>query len=179
MIWTMAIALMLAQASASDRPEPAEPGGKQALYDNEAAAMAAGIHGDFSKEPGEALRARGKTLDARRFPWRTVTDQDMRNRSGYWAPVGYRFHRAARADLDRDGKLDTVEMIENSRQQALRITYGGSKKPQRIVAQAEGRWSDQGIFTAGRNAVMINYPESRVYFLFQRGAEVRAKFIGD
>lgn len=179
MIWTAAVIIVFAQAGGSNRPEPAEIGGKQALYDNEAAAVAAGIDGNFADEPGEALRSSVKALDVRRFPWRRVTDQDMQQRSSYWAPVGYRYHRSARVDLNRDGKLDTIEMVENGRHQALRITYGGSKNRQRIVAQAKGKWTDQSIYAAGPNAVMINYPESRFYFLFQRGDAIRAKFIAD
>lgn len=157
---------------------PSKEGPHQSTFDADALRMAKTVKGDFSREHGEPLRSSIPNNGAKEVVWHRVTDAGMRSRSGYWAPVGYQYHRAARADLDRDGKIDLVEMVESSDSRALKITYGG-KRPTRFVGRHKGKWVDQALVAAGPNAVLINNPESNLYFVYQRGSEMRAKFIGD
>jgi hypothetical protein len=134
---------------------------------------------DWRTVRGEPLRDRDARRAGPRARWVAVSDALILANSAYHAPKGYRFAKSAQADLDRDGRLDTVELVENGRGGALRITYGDRKKPFRIVGRGEGRWSGEGLYPAGRHAVMINYPESRLFFLFERGGTVFAEFVGD
>lgn len=170
---------MCVQATGSEHPGPLRPGAMQEHFDRDAEKMAAQIGDAYEAGRSEPLLSGVPALDERRHQWRVVTDAELRARSGYWTPGGYRFHRSATADLDRDGRPDRVDMVENDRQKALRITYAAAGKAPHIVARAEGRWSDQGLFPAGDHGVMVNYPESRVYFLFEQAGRVRAVFMGD
>lgn len=176
MIWLLMIAS--GQTTGSSGSEPMERGRHQAYHDEAAAHRAQTACGVAARVPGEPLPSSVRNIAPPARRWQVVTDADLRARSGYWAPPGYRYHRSVRIDLDLDGRSDVVEMVEHDRQMALRISYGG-RPVSRIVARHEGYWTDQGLFAAGRDAVMVNFPESRVYFIFQRGGDIRAEFIGD
>ncbi|GEM72668.1 hypothetical protein SAQ01S_24340 [Sphingomonas aquatilis NBRC 16722] len=151
----------------------------QAVHDDAAARVAASMRGFFRARRGEAVESRAAhRSDPLSQGWRTIGDEELRRRSSYSAPTGYRFHRRASVDLDHDGRADVVEMVERSGQMALRITYGRGGRV--VVANAHrGRWTDQGLFAAGADAVMVNFPESGAYFLFQREGKLRIEYAGD
>jgi len=174
---TLTIAVLVQAAEGEWRPTASDP--HQATFDADAARMSRGIRGDVSSERGEPLVSRVPLLDPMTHPWRLVTDDEMRGRSGYWAPSGYAFHRSARADMDHDGKPDRVDFVTNGEQGGLRVTYAAKGKPARIVLRTSSMWGDEAIFPAGPNGVLINQPESNVFFVYQRGDKVRAKFFGD
>jgi hypothetical protein len=164
-----ALAMQVAVAAAVD----------QSIHDDAAARVAASMRGFFRARRGEAVESRAAhRSDPLSQGWRTIGDEELRRRSSYSAPTGYRFHRRASVDLDHDGRADVVEMVERSGQMALRITYGRGGRV--VVANAHrGRWADQGLFAAGADAVMVNFPESGAYFLFQQGGELRIEYAGD
>ncbi len=173
----MTIALLVQNQVPEWRPSQADP--HQATFDADAARASRKIRGNVSKDKGEPLKSEVPILDPIEHPWRSTTDAEMRARSSYWAPVGYRYHRSARADLDHDGKPDLVEFVTNGVQSGLRITYAATRKPPRIVARTKDNWTDEAIYPAGPNGVLINQPETNVYYVYQRGNEMRAKFFGD
>lgn len=178
MIGILTLALIVAQI-ASDAPEPAEPLAKQSTYDADATKMASGMTGSFRSEKGEPLFSRAPVLDERRHPWHPVTDAEMRSATGYWAPVGYRFHREIRVDLDRDGVADTVQMVQNDRQRALMVVYGDKTKAARVFFRSRGAWSDQALMAAGKDGLMVNFPETSVVFIFQRKDAFMERVLGD
>ncbi|MGP7795589.1 hypothetical protein [Sphingomonas sp. CLY1604] len=150
----------------------------QAYHDDAAAKITSSMRGRFEARGSDPTESRGVTRsDSQRLGWRVPTDEDLRRRSSYRAPRGYRFHRSASVDLDHDGRADLVEMLERSRQTALRISYGSGAVV--ITNVRSGRWTDQGLFAAGVDAVMVNFPESGAYFLFQRGAAIRLRYLGE
>ena len=169
---------LLAQA-AEVAWHPTESGPHQATFDDDAARMSRRVRGDVSKEPGEPLKSHAPLLDPATHPWRPVTDEEMRLRSGYWAPSDYKFHRSAWADMDHDGKPDLVEFVTNGEQGGLRVSYAAKGRPVRIVLRTSTIWGGESIFPAGPNGVLITRPESNAYFVYQRGEDVRAKFFGD
>lgn len=81
--------------------------------------------------------------------------------------------------MDGDGRPDLVEMVEWKGRRALKLSYGVPGKRPRLIAPALGTWSGEGVFQAGPNAVMVNYPESRILFLFEVNGRTRARFVGD
>lgn len=167
---------LLLQDGSEWRPGPHDP--HQSSMDADAERMASRLDPDVADERGEVLTT-PRSLPRMRSTWRPVTDEEMRHRSGYYAPPGYRFRRSARTDFDRDGRLDRIEMVESGRQRALRITYAAAGKAPRIVSRGTGTWIDQGLFPVGRHAVMVNHPESSVVILFERASVMRAVFLGD
>jgi hypothetical protein len=172
-----ATTVLLAVAQVAYTLRPMEQWLQQPYIDAQAQ-QSANAKGNLLTGPSELMVERVAPLNPKTHPWRPVSDAFIRSASGYWAPKDYRFHKSVDADMDRDGRPDLVELVENGKQGAIRITYGARGKASRIVACEEQLWSGAGLFSAG-NAVMINYPESRLYFLFQRGDEMRARFIGD
>ena len=177
---TIALSLLLAATmpqTASARPDEAEL--RQPDIDARAQKYAATTTERFLQGRWEPLTSTQKPMDPRRHPWRPLTDAYIRATQGYWAPEGYVYRKSAQADLDRDGRSDTVELVENGKQGAIRIRYGAPGKAARIVSCGDQQWSGEALFPAGRHAVMVNYPESRVYFLFQKNDAVRAIFVGD
>lgn len=150
--------------------------GDQGSNDGAAARSAASMHGYFRARRSVVIDshvvARG---DFHARGWRTVSNDELRRRSSYGAPRGYLFRRSVSVDLDHDGRADVVEMVERPRQMALRVAYGGRDRV--VVANIHaGRWTDQGLFAAGRDAVMVNLPETGAYFLFQRGRDLRIEY---
>lgn len=109
--------------------------------------------------------------------WKPVTDALVRAHSGYTAPAGYRYATAASADLDRDGRADRVDFLDDGRNGAIRIRFGNGTT--RLVMQGKRRIWGEGLFAAGPHAVMINYPESSIVFLHMTGREIRAVFVGE
>lgn len=177
-MFTTGLALMVLHAAMAMTVQQ-DAGLKQEMFDQGARETAARATPASIAEGAEPLMSHGEALDPAAHPWRPTSDDDMRGRSSYWSPQGYRFHRSARADLDRDGRSDLVEFVENGQQRGLRIIYGLEGKPSRVIAQDDGGWSDQGVFPAGPNAVMINYPESTAFFLFERRGKMMARYLGD
>lgn len=153
--------------------------GGQAFHDEAAARIASSMHGRLRAERSEAVESQSPAKPGARLPgWRTPTDEQLRSRSSYPTPIGYRFHRAVRVDLDHDGRTDVVEMVERPGRTALRISYGGGTRV--LVANVRiGRWTDQGLFAAGADAVMVNFSESSPYFLYQQGGKLRISYAGD
>ncbi len=175
MTWLILFATV--QATVSPRPASQTLDHGQAHYDESAARLAAGMRGKFRERQGGPLPSRRFDSDRDRRSWREVTDADLRERSSYPAPLDYRHHRSVRVDLDHDGRPDVVEMVERARQFALRISYGDGRS--RLTARHDGRWTDQGLFAAGLDAVLVNFPESAAYFLFQREGALRVEYLGD
>jgi hypothetical protein len=156
-----------------------DPALKQELFDEGARRMAAGARSAWISKNAEPLISEGSTDDPQAYPWRLTTDADMRARTSYWSPEGYKFNRSTQADLDRDGLPDTVELVENGHHRGLRITYGLSGKPIKIILRDEGGWSDQGVFAAGPNSVMVNFPESNSVFIFEKRGKLMAIYTSD
>lgn len=151
----------------------------QRSHDDAAARIAASMHGNLRPHTSVATDSHTVTGSDRRLQgWRPVTNEDLRRRSSHHAPKGYRFRRAATVDFDHDGRADVVEMVERSGRMALRIAYG-SGGPKVLANIRDGRWTDQGLFAAGDDAVMVNFPESGAYFLFQRGRQLRIQYGDD
>jgi hypothetical protein len=173
----LSIALLAQLAEVSWHSTASDP--HQAAFDDDAARMSRGVRGDVSKDLGEPLAPHVPQLDPTTHPWRSVTDGEMRARSGYWVLSDYKFHRSVWADMDHDGKPDLVEFVTNGEQGGLHVTYAAEGKPVRIVLRTATMWGDEAIFPAGPNGVLINQPESNAYFVYQRGEDVRAKFFGD
>ncbi|WP_375271359.1 hypothetical protein [Sphingomonas sp.] len=168
---------LLVQDAAEWRPGPSDM--HQSSMDADAERMARRVRGDISTGPSEPLPSRVSGAVASVRGWRPITDAEMRECSGYYAPVGYHFRRMARTDLDRDGRADVIEMVTDERRGGLRVTYGARVKPPRLIARFDKPWCDQALLAAGPHAVMINQPEVNVYFVFQRGDAMRAHFVGD
>ena len=168
-----ATTLLLAVTQVSYASRPVEQWLQQPYIDAQAQ-QSANAKGNLLTGPSEPMVERVAPLNPKTHPWRPVSDAFIRSASGYWAPKGYRFHKSVNAD----GRPGLVELVKNGKQGAIRNTYGGRGKDSRIVACEQQMWSWAGLFSAG-NAVMIKYPESRIYFLFQRRDEMCARFIGD
>lgn len=172
-----ATALLLASVRVADTSRPTEQWLQQPYIDAQAQKMA-DAKGNLLTGPSEPMKERVKPLNLKTHPWRALSNAFIRSNSSYWAPKGYIFQKSVKADMDHDGRVDVVEFVENGKQGAIRIAYAARGKASRIIACEEQVWSGAGLFSAG-DAVMINYPESRLYFLFQRGDEMRARFFGD
>lgn len=152
--------------------------GSQGFHDDAAARLAASMHGYFRARESVVIESRAATRTPRGKCWRTMTDEELRRRTSYRAPRGYRFRRAVSVDLNHDGSADVVEMVERDHRMALRIAYGGGGRT--VLANVhDGRWTDQGLFAAGVDAVMVNFPESGAYFLFQQGRDLRVEYVSD
>ena len=150
---------------------------QQAVIDREAAREAARAgRQDWRTARGEPVTDR---FVGARGPWSRVGDAAMRGLGGYTAPPGYRYHTAATADLDRDGRPDRVELVTNGAQNAVRITYGARGKQARMVERTSGPVSGASLFPAGRHAVMFNYPEVGVAYLFERRGRLLMQNHGD
>lgn len=153
--------------------------GSQAFHDEAAARIASSMHGRLRAERSEVVESHSPAKPGARPPgWRTPTDEQLRRRSGYPTPRGYRFHRSVRVDLDHDGRTDIVEMVERPGSTALRVSYGGGG-PTLVANVRVGRWTDQGLFAAGADAVMVNFPESSPYFMYQQRGQLRISYAGD
>lgn len=150
----------------------------QSMFDHDAARMAARATIGRGRSPGEVIGST-ELATGESDAWRPVSDASMRARSGYACGPTYRFARSAAADLDGDGRADLVQLVERGRERALKVTYARRGKRPRLVSPGEGGWSSEGLFAAGPRAVMLNYPESRVFFLFEREGRLRARFVGD
>ena len=163
----LAAGILLAQVAA------APPTFTQPLFDTDAARTAERAGSTpFASREGEAVN-----VDTSPKAWKPVTDEMVRKNSGYTAPPEYRYHLSAVADLDSDGQNDTAEFVDNGSQGAIRIRFGGGST--RILSTGRRRIYGEGLFAAGRSAIMINYPESSVVFLFMRGKQIRAIFEGE
>lgn len=169
-------ALLSFQDHAEWRPGPSDI--HQSVMDVEAIKTAARIRGDVTRGPSEPLATEDPAVSLS-TSWRPITDEEMRASTGYYAPPGYRFHRSARTDLDRDGKDDLIEMVTNGREGGLRITYAANGKHRIIIPNENANWSNQAIVAAGPHAFMIQQPEANFFIVFQRGPSFRVRFFGD
>jgi hypothetical protein len=150
--------------------------GRQNAFDLDGARMASGW-GDGPVRGVRETRVQPVVASA---GWRPVTDGQMRERCGGCAPAGYRFHRSVEVDLDRDGRLDLVEMVSDGRQDALRVKYAAGKMPPVLILRSsQSRWSDQGLFAVKRHSFLVNQPEVNAYVVRQRGHRFFVSFMGD
>ncbi len=148
----------------------------QARFDADAIRIATRYTPPASK--GEVLRDEPAAA-SKRQAWIETPAAAIAEVHAYPAPKGYRYHTSARADLDRDGRPDLVQLVDNGREGAIRITYGDPRKAARLVQRGGRYLSGQGIYAAGRNAVLVQFPESSMVFVFERGGRVFGDFGGD
>src|SRR3546814_18495763 len=65
-------------------------------------------------------------VDPSKNAWRPVTSEAMRQATSKDAFLTKpRFSVSANVDFDGDGHIDTVQMVNNSRQDAVVVTFGG------------------------------------------------------
>lgn len=135
-----------------------------------------------STEP--ALRSGLEMLDERSDPWRPLTSTAMIERASaeqYSTYANKRsFNVSASVDYDGDGRSDLVEMVENSTQGGIRVTFGGDRaRRAMIVFKMNRRWGQEEIYAAGRRRILIQKPELGYTLLLLRNGEHRAVYIGD
>lgn len=128
--------------------------------------------GRFEGDGSQVVREDSASAD-----WHSVTDALVRANSGYSAPPNYRYALSAKADLDKDGRMDRAEFVDNGKQGAIRVRFGNGKV--QIFAKGKRRIYGEGLFAVGQNALMINYPESRTVFMYIKRGKMLAVFDGD
>ncbi|SOB79436.1 hypothetical protein SAMN06297144_0548 [Sphingomonas guangdongensis] len=101
----------------------------------------------------------------------------VRANSGYSAPLNYRYSTTVTVDLDKDGRTDQADFVDNGKQGAIRIRFGNGRV--RIFAKGKRRIYGEGLFAVGQHAIMVNYPESSIVFMFMHSDEMRAIFEGE
>ncbi|HEX8401973.1 MAG TPA: hypothetical protein VF628_09745 [Allosphingosinicella sp.] len=120
-------------------------------------------------------------LDLRRDPWVPVTQVETHraNKGSMFEKPFYCLE--ARVDYDRDGHLDTAELVNNRRQAAVLVTFGGPRRrvPLVIYKVDERFQNGEEVRADGRHRVELNRPEIGTVTLLMQGGRPRAKFDGD
>lgn len=120
-------------------------------------------------------------LDPRRHPWVPITQVET-HQANKDSPFEKPFYcLKARVDYNRDGYLDTAELVNNSRQGAVLVTFGGSRHraPLVIYKRDERFQSGEEIRADGKYRVELNQPEIGTVTLLMQGSRPRAMYIGD
>lgn len=129
--------------------------------------------GNMRLDPAQAQAPyRGSiNLDARKDPWRAVTSAQMvasvrAQNDPYLLKTGYSLR--AMVDYDGDGVIDVAQAVNNSRQGAVMITFGGPKpRPPVIAFKMDSKFeAGEEIIAAGRNRVAVYIPDARSHLLF-------------
>jgi len=120
-----------------------------------------------------------ENVDQRRDPWRPVTQQQMlaATQDPIFKVPNYSLQ--VQVDFNRDGQMDVARMYNNSRQGAIIVAYGGLNRSEVIYKTNEPFSSGQQIIAAGRNKIVLNFPEARSVVLVQEGGAAKAYSIGN
>ena len=104
-----------------------------------------------------------KAVDERRNPWVAVTDATV---GPLLTPTQRRIHRRRRVvvDYDADGVPDVAWMVRNRKQMGVLVRLGASGRIL-LAYRANGKWSDQQLYRAGRRAIEIEFPEAAAVLL--------------
>lgn len=132
---------------------------------------------------GPAMPKSVRNIDPRRNPWVRLTEQEVRRRNRRYPTDQYynkaRYSLTASVDYDRDGHTDLAEMVENSSQGAIRVTYGGPKKRPPSIIFKGSRWYDQEILASGRHRIYLNKPDLGFTVFFRGKGSDRAFYLGE
>lgn len=135
------------------------------------------------RESGPAMPTGVRNIDARRDPWVRLTEQEVirRNRrfpgDQYFSKSSYSLK--ASIDYDRDGHTDLAEMVENSSQGGIRVTYGGPKARPPTIIYKGTRWYDQEILASGKHRIYLNKPDLGFTLFFREKGSDRAFYLGE
>ena len=127
--------------------------------------------GSARLNPAEAKAPyQGKvTVDPSKDAWRPVTSEAMRQATSQDAWLTKpRFSVTASVDFDGDGHIDTAQMVNNSRQGAVFVTFGGPNRRAPALAFKIDRPFTGGeeIRAAGRNRILLTIPDVSEQLLF-------------
>lgn len=108
-------------------------------------------------------------IDPAKDAWRPVTSEAMRQATAQdpWLNKA-KFSVAALVDFDGDGKMDTAQMVQNSRQSAVIVTFGGPARRPPVIAYKSDTLFGGGeeIRAAGRNRILLTIPDVSEQLLF-------------
>src|SRR3546814_3755242 len=102
--------------------------------------------------------------DPSKEAWRPFTSEAMRHATSKDAFVTKpRFSVSANVDLDGDGHIDTAQMVNNSRQGAVFVTFGGPNRRAPALAFKIDRpfTGGEDIRPAGRNRILLTIPQAQ------------------
>ena len=119
-------------------------------------------------------------LDPRRDLWSPVTQAET-HRANKNSPFEKPFYcLRVRVDYDRDGHVDVAELVNNSRQGAVLVTFGGPLRRAPLVIYKRDEWfaSGEEIKADGQHRVELNQPEVGVVTLLMQGGRPRAMYTG-
>ena len=104
-----------------------------------------------------------RSVDFHVDPWIAVTDATV---APVLTPTQRRVHRSRSiaVDYDADGVPDVAWMVRNRTQMGVLVRLGASGRTV-LSYLADGRWSDQQLYRAGRRAIEIEFPESAAVVL--------------
>lgn len=120
-------------------------------------------------------------IDPAKDAWRPISSDSMRQATAHDAWLNKpRFSVTANVDFDGDGKMDTAQMVNNSRQAAVIVTFGGGRRPPVVAFKMDGQFGGgEEIRPAGRNRILLTIPDASEQLMFMDRSGPKVISYGD